>query len=206
MKACLAILACLCASAGAGAAVSTNNLVLSALPLGGLDSDYALTVFQNAEATDPTTVLFNLTDSTLVFETGNIDEGSDWYVVPFGASFTADTIANGEFTIFIKSDMNGVTTNPISLQDGAFFLGVNTGLGFSSTGPSRQFFGWVELLKSGDTLSLVRSAMTYDRPGIVIGTTTTIPEPSATGFFLGSAAILVLWLRRRRANNGRDFG
>ena len=72
------------ASTIASGAVATGNILLSANPGFGPSSDYALTVFQDAEATDPTSIFFNYIDSQLIFVTTNIDEASDWYLGELG--------------------------------------------------------------------------------------------------------------------------
>ncbi len=196
MKTIVAFIISIGVTAVAFAAVSTNNIMLSTNP--GFGSDYALTVYQDAQATNPTTILFNYTDSKLIFVTSNIDEGSDWYLVTAGSVFSTSTITAGEFPLFIKGDFSGFTTNQIDAPEGSIFLGVNTGLGFSESGPNRQFFGWVELQSDGGNLSYVKSAITYAAPGIVVGTTTVIPEPSATVLvFAGISLMAVSFMRRR---------
>ncbi len=197
MKTPLSLFTFFSASLAAQAAVYTGNILLSPNP--GLGAEYALTVFQDPQATNPTTILFNYTDAKLIFVNSNIDEGSDWYHITASAVFLHHTIANGDFTVFIKSDFSGFTTNPIDAPTGRLFLGVNTGIGFSDTGPNRQFYGWVALESDGDTLSLVESAITYDQPGIVTGTPTTIPEPSSTLFIYAGVCAVVICSKRRKA-------
>ncbi len=199
MKSPLPLLALPGLSGIACAAVFTNNIVLSPGPHEpGLESDYALTIYQDPLATDPTTIFFNYRDSQLLFVNGNIDEGSDWYLASQGDLFSASTIANGDFILFTRSDINGFATNPIDVPVGTLFLGVNTGSISEDPAPYRGTLGWVALEANGSTLGLISSAVTYDAPGIIVGTLTTIPEPAATTLLGVLLCLPALCLRRQR--------
>jgi hypothetical protein len=134
----------------------------------------------------------------LIFVTSNIDEGSDWYLGAAGVIFSASRIANGEFGLFVRSDFSGATINPITTTGASFYLCVNTGTGFSATGPNREIFGWAELKSDGSTLSLSSSAVSYTMPGIIIGTTTAVPEPASAGLFFSIASVFVALASKRR--------
>ena len=184
----------------AQAAVSVDNIQLSPYNYDG--ANYLLTVFQDAPATDATGMWFSHSGPQLSFVNSLVDEGSDWYAVSAGDTFSASTISNGDFLTFFKSDSAGFHSNPVTIALGSFFLGVNTGRGFTSEGPARQFFGWVELSNNGSSLTLLSSAMTYDSPGIVVGSLTTIPEPSTCVLWLSGIAACFC-VARRRAHDPR---
>ncbi len=85
------------------------------------------------------------------------------------------------------------------------YLGVSTGLGFSPTiggKPNRAVYGWVHLhalLSSinNAVLQMVENVMSYDSPGIIVGTTTLVPEPASASMFLCAIAGVLSGRRRR---------
>lgn len=178
------------ASASRAAVVLDSNVELGS----GSPWEYQLTVFQDAAATDPTSVFLDYRPAALTYQAINLDEGSEWYFADAGDRFEAPTIVAGRFPEFAVFGLEG-TTSPIPL--GEFFLAVNTGTDFSGADPHREIFGWALLRNTGTGLELMGSAVTYDRPGIVVGTSTTIPEPSISWLLcLGS-----LLFRRSRRNS-----
>ena len=79
---------------------------------------------------------------------------------------------------------------------GNFYFGVRT---FSDFGEDIQGFGWALMNHSEGGLTLLGSAITYDQPGIIIGTTTTIPEPGVMCLLLPALTILVFARRHNAA-------
>lgn len=139
--------------ANAATIVTNTNILLSD---GGTFADYALTVFQDAAGTDPTSVFFDYDGANVEVVLSNADEGSDWYRVDAGDEFSRQNIVDGLFTtIFAASSPNGL----ISVGSGNFFFGVNTGEGFGASGPNRDAFGWIELTNSAGELANVGNAM-----------------------------------------------
>jgi|GEM_PF-5160310 len=192
-----------------------------------LDGDlrYSLTVIQvpsTASWPDYTSIILDytrfrtqLSPATITFQMSAIDEGSDWYLVPDGAEFTASTIASGAFKTFV----NGLTPygNTLNLgqigdttryiNNGTFYLGVNTGSGFidngggfNSGGPMRNVFGWAKFSFNPAGIQLLDSAMTYDSAGIFVGTNTTIPipEPETYAMLIAGLGILGFVVRRKK--------
>lgn len=178
----------LATSAVASAAtISGTNVVLST---NAGFSDYTLTVYQNAGATDPTSIFFDRQGQNLIFRTYNVDESSDWYFADYNNSFTAASISQSAFMAFNQVDQS------YNVGFGDFYLGVNTGNGFQGGSPGREVFGWALLRNSANGLQLLENAVTYDSPGIRVGTTTTVPEPT-TLFLLSLASVGSLSVRRR---------
>jgi hypothetical protein len=174
----------------AATVVSNTNLLWQKLPAGGI-SDYEVTVYQNAAASDYTQALFDFDQTSIKCAGVTVDESSDWYVLNFGEEFSKRTILGGSLTPLAVS---GALSPPVTVGFGQeFYLGVNTGLGFESG--FRNVFGWVLLKPIGGVLTMVDNALSYDSPGIFVGTTTVVPEPSATAIFVGAA--LSLTGRRR---------
>ncbi len=62
---------------------------------------------------------------------------------------------------------------------------------------SNDGYGWAELVRGSNGLSLIDSALQNPSGGIIVGTTTTVPEPSTWGFLgLGAATLLAtVWPR-----------
>ena len=173
--------------------VETGNISLSE---SNEFSDYGLTVFQDAAATDFTSVYFDYDGNNLEIISWNIDEESDWYLVASGDEFSAQNIDGGVFTTIFTADS---PRGPIAVGSGDFFLGVNTGLGFDAPlfEPNRDVFGWVHLRNTGTELVLLGDAMAYDFPtpgapenGIIVGAVDAIPEPSALMLFVVGFAIV----------------
>jgi len=135
--------------------------------------------------------------TTLSFENFAVDEGSDWYAVDPNDVFTASTIANGDFPFLIGEASGSLGELEVAVGE-SFFLGVNTGNFDSPNGP-REDFGWGEFIY--DTFGQLRvldSAVAYDRGGIIVGTSQSVPEPSSAAvLFLIAAGSLCL---RRRGN------
>src|SRR5262245_24638300 len=104
MKAAIALFATLVAistSAHAQTVVQNSNLTIS--PSSGPGTaNYAFTVYQNIQASDPTTVWFNYDGSHLQAINTNIDQGSDWYIVHSGDEFSRANIAGGQFPTLIS--------------------------------------------------------------------------------------------------------
>jgi len=137
-------------------------------------------------------------------------EGSDWYVVNAGEEFSQQSIESGAhiplMTLTLEFDpgyghevWTGADYHPphnFGLFDD-LYLGVVTGLG-SSEGGVRSAFGWVllrvELSQGG--LTMIDNVMSYNSPGIIVGTTTVIPEPST--MLMAGVGLVGLAFRRRR--------
>ena len=178
-----------------GATISNTNVVLSTTsPF----SEYSLTIYQDAAATDPTSIFFDRQGQNLIFRNSNADEGSEWYFANFNDVFTASTISQGAFTAF------GQVDQAYNVGFGDFYFGVNTGNGFQGASPRREIFGWALLRNTAGGLQLIESTVTYDNPGIQIGTTTTVPEPTTVSL-LTLAVVGVFIIRRRdRSTNPRQ--
>jgi hypothetical protein len=131
-----------------------------------------------------------------------IDESSDWLLVQPGDTFSAATIAAQQFPVFVGT--NVPPGGPLMVGSNEFYLGVRTGAGFSGTpgnpGPAnRTAYGWVHLRPVDGVLTMVENVMSYNSRGIVVGTTTVVPEPASLEIVLFGVGMIAA--RRRR---GRD--
>ncbi len=179
--------------AGAATVVSDANVALAD---GAPAADYRLTVFQDAEATDPTSLLLDYDGSNLAVMGASLDEQSDLYLVFGGDAFTAQNIADGLFAaLFTSADGSA---GPVAVGSGDFFLGLSTGQGFDAGDPNRDVFGWVELRNTGGELGTLGSAVAYDFSspgapgnGILVGTDVAVPEPS-TGLLVALGLVALM--------------
>ena len=188
-------------TANAHAQIVENTQIFA----GGSNSlgDFELLVLQDTVFNDPTSVFGDIELSenmaTLLFTTANLDEGADWYSAEHCEVLSAESIAAGNFENAFSAPLQ-VTINE------SFFLGVNTGTGFSFSAeiddvvPNRDVFGWGEfLVNENGELSVLDSAIAYDGfEGIVIGKNqaVAIPEP-ASSLLVASATVMCLANRRR---------
>lgn len=173
-----------------GAVVSNTNISLASGSGLFFPYDYQLTIQQFSVSFDPTSIFFNRQGENLVFLGMNLDEGSDWYFADLNDVFRASTISQGLFPTF-----NSVGQSyAVGYTD--FYLAVNTSPGFSFQNPedSRTIFGWALLRNSIGGLQLLESGVSYDAPGIIVGTTM-VPEVSSTTMF-GVSALAILFARR----------
>ncbi len=182
----------------AATVITDDNLSWGPGSIGGSpgvpDANYGATIFQDAGATDPTSAWFYYDLTTIRGINENIDEGSDWYVVSPGDTFDKQSIENELFAPLIT--LGPVFHPAVDVGFGQdIFLGVNSGQGF---GPDdRNVFGWVLLRPIAGVLTMVENVMSYDSPGIVIGTTTLVPEPATRTMVVCGAFVLFGWLRRQ---------
>lgn len=182
-----------------GAAVTGTNITIGDGAFSG--ADYALTVYQDEAATDPTSIFFDISGSELTIVNYNIDEASDWFFTFENEEFSASSIQSDTHPVFIRHTPD-FETNVLDVGFGEFFLGVNTGNTDGAGFPPRNLYGWARLRNTAGNLTLEDNAMTYSGSGIIVGTTQVIPEPALFGLFIAGGAILtMLRLRQREQNN-----
>jgi hypothetical protein len=164
---------------------------------GGLfDGDFSFQVWQNALRTDYTGVSFHYGGSTVSLAGLNADEGSDWYVVSPGNPFSQNTISAELHQPIVT--FNEYSYPPAVVGTGEFFLGVATNIGFPTYPPVRTVYGWVHLKPVNGMITMVSNVMSYDSRGIIVGTTTVVPEPEAHLVLIATWPALFLYWRRAR--------
>jgi hypothetical protein len=166
-------------------------------------SEYRLTVYQDEIQYDPTSIFFRrgypFPWQALTFTTTNIDEGSDWYLADYGDEFSTRTIEAGEF-----GPLWGTWQHETITVSGEFYLGVNTGKGYYEDEDGyfhelRDVFGWVKLRNTPEGIEQLDCAVAYGNGGIIIGTSTVVPEPSQFGLVAGLIALAAAWRSSRGA-------
>ncbi|HEX8325082.1 MAG TPA: hypothetical protein VF595_14350 [Tepidisphaeraceae bacterium] len=122
----------------------------------------------------------------------NVDEASDWYLAPAGAHFTPSNIAANQFTPLVVE--NTFYPSVRMINDTTYYLAFDTGL---LPEPTRgEVLGWLQVRYTTGMLTLLSSGVAYGEPGIVIGSTTVVPEPAG---LLALAAVALLGRRQRSA-------
>jgi PEP-CTERM motif len=120
---------------------------------------------------------------TLQFTTVTLEEQSDWFLVELGDAFSDSSISIGQFPVIFDAG-SAWPGSPVGGQvvvgPGDFYLGVRTGAGWDvfPGPPRRNVYGWVHMRPVNGVLTMVENVMSYDSRGIIVGTTTLVPEPS----------------------------
>jgi PEP-CTERM motif-containing protein len=178
--------------------VGGTNIVFAGPFDNGLLGNYTATVYQDVARTNPTSVWLNFDGANLGITATNIDEGSDWYFVHPGDQFGTATIAAGQFQAVLPYNVNTVPPFRGSfVGEGDFILGVSTGLGFTNGTPNRNEFGWITIHNDNGVLEGFDNAISYDSPGIIVGTLTEVPEPTSL-VLIALGGLGLIRLRRPR--------
>jgi len=172
------------------------------LPAKTAIGQFGLTLWQDPEFTDPTSVIMEFgvsgTSMTLTGVNTNLDEGSNWFLVEDGNVLSPQTVAAGEYeTIIDNNEIGGsIELNTVILGSVSdflneeraidFFLGVSSlPLDVTHADVERATFGWIKgritVIPGVATLQFefFESVVSYNSPGIIVGTTQTVPEPSS---------------------------
>jgi hypothetical protein len=184
----LILLAAFACSVQAQTVVINSNLSVYQRHLS--NEEFSVGVGQNAESsiccpsapnTDYTEVYFDYDGTRVAFNNTLLDESMDVYIVKAGDVFSPANIQAGLFPkVFVVYPS---TTSSVVVSSGDFYLGVSTGQGIANIPgtyiPNRTAFGWVHLHPiSVNSVSMVDNVMSYNSPGIIVGTTTLVPEPA----------------------------
>ncbi len=158
------------------------------------DSNYLATVIQDLQG-DFTQVWFDYDGENLRVIEINVDEGSDWYLVQSADEFIFENIKAGEFPVVIDiADPSPIPGRSVFVGSGEFYLGVRTGPDGAFEPEQRNVFGWIHLRNTPDGLETVANVMSYDSPGIIVGTTMIVPEPE--GWLLVATAVSGLLMHK----------
>jgi hypothetical protein len=175
-------------------------------------AEYQATIRQGPTLdASPTSVWFETAPAfpggpmTLRITSWNLDEGADFYIAQFGAEFSTETINRGDFPSLLRTPLTTPPSPSIAtprlLPTGDFYLGIYTGLGFTSYYPNlghpyRDTYGWVHVRNIDGELTMLGNAMAYGERGIAVGTLEAVPEPTTALFafgILGVAAFSRRW-------------
>ncbi len=147
-----------------------------------------------------TSAAFEYDGTKIKVDTLTADGGSDWFLVQPGDVFSRSTIDAGEFPTIINLVPRPIVMGEVTVGSDEFYLGVSTGKGTNAQHiPYRTAYGWVHLRPVDGVLTMVENVMSYNSRGIIVGTTTVVPEPAA--WALVSIAGLGCLFRRRRNSN-----
>jgi hypothetical protein len=177
--------------------VVNDNLLFGSSP-----GSFGLNLSKNVSRTgDPYTEIgFAFDGSTIErVNTVTLDLGAEYYIVRPGDVFSDQTIANGQFPLLHSSDSGATDNLPIHVGTDDFYIGIRTGLlpPFASSTGKWDVFGWVHVKPENGTLTMVGNVMSYNTRGIIIGTTTVVPEPCLGILVVGGVAPFLMLCRRR---------
>ena len=202
--------AVLLSATAAQAVVTTTNVTWSPYQAGvhpspnfGSSPTHYATINENAAATDFTYAHFKYTLTTspdkLQLLSVALDQGSEWFLVNNGDHFNDVNIAGGQFTTLFDDNEFPPPGLERNIPLGQFYLGVRT-VYPHFTGPStvvlEPAFGWLRMNNSGTALTMLSNAVSHNSPGIIVGTTTELPEPGMVS--IAAVGVLALLRRRRR--------
>jgi hypothetical protein len=141
-----------------------------------------------------TGIAFLYDGARIKLESFTLDGGSDWFLVEPGDAFSRATINAGRFPTIINL-LPPPAGGEVTVGPGEFYLGVSTGMWVGPDVRSRTAYGWVHLRPVDGVLTMVENVMSYNSPGIIVGTTTIVPEPAP--WALVTMAGLAFLSRRR---------
>lgn len=173
----------------------------SSIPGNFHGSNYEFLLCQDAAAIDYTGAFFKYANPTIQLVDLLLDEGTDWYVVRPGDVFGPSQIQAGAFAKVFEVRLPWVFPQPAAdVGSSDFWLGVATSRGGAFK--SRTAFGWVHMrptipFPGFNELVMVENVMSYDSGGIIVGTTTTVPEPGVVTLILIGLSAFCAFCRRR---------
>lgn len=172
---------------------ATNVLAESGPGYIGLQAAYGIEHGESAPCHQSTGcyayALFAYDGHSIVYadSTPDLSDHGDWYVVDRGDTFsesTADTFP----AVYVN--YSGMSPVPVEVGLEDFYLGIRT------SGDRRTAYGWVHLRPSNGVLSMVQNVMSYNSRGIIVGTTTVVPEPPSIAAVFGAAFLTLVSCRR----------
>jgi hypothetical protein len=95
---------------------------------------------------------------------------------------------------------------PTTVGSGDFHLGL--ALEYYTPGPETglDVFGWVHLKPVDGLLTMIENVISYDSPGIIVGTMEIVPEPNVGGLLVPTAATGLAMRRGRTERSARKKG
>ena len=163
----------------------------------GIGGDFRLVVFAGPDKAlsglNSTGVEARGTELTPVIET--LGPPGLWYVVDDGDHFTRDAVAADEFAAF-KAGFPSPAMNTIDIGEyGEFLLGTTS---YPFRDRFTDFFGWARIRLSPLGVELLDNAVAYNSEGIIVGTSTVVPEPSAIALAAFAPFALLAFRRLQR--------
>jgi hypothetical protein len=121
----------------------------------------------------------------------------EWYPAQFGDILSDNTLPVGRDNVFLEP-------NPLYVGSADFYLAIALKGGFPDPRP-RRAFGWIHFRPVDGRIEMVSNVMAYNVPGLIVGMSTVVPEPTTAAIILAILAISVcerrncFWCGQRRA-------
>jgi hypothetical protein len=199
----IALAALACNLRGQTVVVNDNLSIFD--PIHSSDTyEFGIFLEQDAAKSTYTEVFLDYDFTRVSFNNTLLDESMDVYLVKPGDIFSPANIQAGLFPkVFV---VYPYATSSVVVGTRDFYLGISTGIGTAQVPgeyvPNRTAFGWVHLHPifpaAVARVSMVDNVMSYDSPGIIVGTTTLVPEPATISTTI--CALLCFAGRRWRRN------
>ena len=112
------------------------------------------------------------------------DGGIDLFLVQPNQVFSPAAVDAGSVTV-IHNLVPPKSSPPVFVGTSDIYLGVRTGVGFippftpDHVVPNRDVYGWVHLRPVNGVLTMVENVISYNSRGIVVPTTSVVPEPTS---------------------------
>ena len=183
--------------------VAGRNQLFGPFDGGSLDPDYYHLSHVHVAAGNPSDYLtLNVVDGNS-FSVGSVTLaiGFRAFILSAGDEFTAaysgshDFLASNMFGSHLHDPPYGIGTMFDVPLGGSIYIGFHVPNPLAQPEPFGDQFAWARISNVAGTLQLTAEATSINGGGIIVGTTTEIPEPSAP--LLAGAASLI-FLRRRR--------
>ena len=195
-KLALFLLSSLLISQAALAVVVAGRVQLVGPTDGGLQPDfYRLNQYHTADSSPSDFLTFSVAGlQTFTVTDVSLGIGFRVFVLSAGDQFTAQYVNTHPFlaTNNMPAGMGNTFNVPIA---GSTYLGFHVPDPNGTLGVEGERFSWVRITNSG-TLQVAAEATSIGAGGIIVGTTTEVPEP-ATGMLMAGVAVLLVLCRRR---------
>jgi hypothetical protein len=149
---------------------------------------------------DGTSIWVQYDSDTIRIATALTDEQAEFFIVQPGDRLTRQAVLTNQFPHLSIGPPPAPPGGGLAFYEhngNDFHLGISAPVRYlEQPGFPIQEFGWMHLQPDGNELKMLANVMSYNSPGIVIGTTTLVPE-SAT-WLLAAVGMSSAAIRARR--------
>jgi hypothetical protein len=173
-------------------AISLAVVVTTGVTGGGNGDFVHFQVNQTVNGSDYTCFIFERVDETQFGAGRCLDESLDLFYVSYGDHFTSESVRHDPLPLFL-----GVS-QPF-VPESSFYMGIYTPTRYFNLPTTLpQAIGWARISYVNGTFAVLDSAIDFSGQGLIVGTTTVIPEGST----FGAVSLFLLGLSTRRKRTG----